>query len=164
MEAGNTPKPTGWLQCREMQDRHFLRNATATVVAAVVARGGQGWLEKGTENGDNHTIRDVRGVYRIFAFTQFSTRANASLAILRNRDLSSATRRDASQRGATQSSSGSVAVFNPGMLSACLRTVMKTLRITANICILRFHNIGKITTDECHPVSRYIFFDERKIE
>jgi len=45
----------------------------------------------GVENGDNHTIRDVRIVYRIFAFTQFSTRANASLAILRNRDLSSAT-------------------------------------------------------------------------
>lgn len=64
-----------------------------------------------------------------------------------------ATQRDASRHGATQSSSGSVVVFNPGMLSACLRTMMKTLRITANICILRFHNIGKITTDECHPVS-----------
>lgn len=83
-----------------------------------------GMVGEGAENGDNHTIRDVRVVYRIFAFTQFSTRANASLAILRNRDLSSATRRDA-----TQSSSGSMAVFNPGMLSACLRTVMKTLRI-----------------------------------
>lgn len=34
--------------------------------------------------------------------------------------------RDATRRVATQSSSGSVAVFNPGMLSECLRTVMKT--------------------------------------
>lgn len=46
-----------------------------------------------------------------------------------------ATRRDASPPGATQSSSGSVAVFNPRMLSACLRTVMKTLRITPWISV-----------------------------
>lgn len=70
-----------------------------------------GW-RMGEENGDNHTIRDVQVVYCIFAFTQFSTRANASLAILRNRDLSSAMRRDA-----TQSSSGRDAVFNPGDIS-----------------------------------------------
>lgn len=109
-------------------------------------RTGDGW---GRENGDNHTIRDVRVVYRIFAFTQFSTRANASLAILRNCDLSSATR-----CGATQSSSGSVAVFNPRML---LRYGDEN---AANICILRFRNIGKITTNEfCVAIH---FSDEEK--
>jgi hypothetical protein len=108
-KAGDTPKPTGWLQCREMQDRHFPRNATATAAAAGERRTVVGFGDTGREGQGGAGVRGGVGLggrerrqscnttghsgslSRICLYAILRSRfANASLAILRNHDLSSA--------------------------------------------------------------------------
>ena len=102
---------------------------------------GEGRGEGGGERRQSYNTGRSDSLSHICLYAILYSRKRFARDITQSRFIQcNMTRRDAAQRSHRPEA---WLYLIRGMFSTCLRMVMKTLRITANLCTLRFHNIGK---------------------